>query len=82
MSTPRPMFKPDKELLARIRADSERRLTAEEVRERLAIPISDQERAETVALIRWFCRRYPTPGERLAAARRLYRQWATSMPGD
>ena len=33
-------------------------------------PMSDDERDEILSLIDWFTRRYPTPGERLAAARR------------
>jgi hypothetical protein len=57
---------------------AERRLTAEEVCEALATPLGEQEREESVSLIRWFLRRYPTPGERLAYARRAYRRWATA----
>jgi hypothetical protein len=31
------------------------------------------------SLIRWFKRRYPKPGERLAYARRAYRRWTTAQ---
>jgi len=58
---------------------AERRLTAEEVREALATPLSDAEREESLSLIRWFRRRYPTPGERLAYARRAYRRWTAAQ---
>ena len=37
-----------------------------------AIPISEEERAETRELIRWFKRRYPSVKERFAYVRRKY----------
>jgi hypothetical protein len=43
--------------------------------------MSEREREEILASIEWFMRRYPTPGERLAAARRAYAQWAKGVPG-
>ncbi len=63
----------------KLAALAERRLTAEEVREALATPLSDAEREESLSLIRWFRRRYPTPGERLAYARRAYRRWTAAQ---
>ena len=39
------------------------------------------EEEDTRALIRWFRRRYPTPSERLAYARRAYRRWVAAHPG-
>jgi hypothetical protein len=42
--------------------------------------MSEEERAEILAGIAWFMRRYPTPAERLASARRAYAQWARSIP--
>ena len=72
---------PSQETQARLRELSERRLTAEEVREALAIPLGDPEREESASLIRWFRRRYPTPGERLAYARRAYRRWRAAASG-
>lgn len=62
----------------RIRTLAERRLSADEWAAGSAIPITDEERAETLALIAWFCRRYPTPAERLAYVRRAYRRWTAS----
>jgi hypothetical protein len=53
----------------RIRRLSERRLSAEELEAYVSAPMSDAEREEIVALIRWFRRRYPTVGERLAYVR-------------
>jgi hypothetical protein len=60
----------------RLIAVAERRLTPDEVREALAIPLTDSEREESLSLIRWFRRRYPTAGERLAYVRRAYRRWS------
>ncbi len=52
-----------------------RRLEAEEVRAYLAQPITEAEREEVFALVRWFRRRYPSPAERLTYARRAYARW-------
>jgi hypothetical protein len=46
-----------------------------EARAYLDAPISEAEREEVLALIRWFQRRYPTPAERLAYVRRAYARW-------
>lgn len=40
-----------------------------------AIPITEEELAETRELIRWFKRRYPTAKERLAYVRRKYAEF-------
>ena len=58
------------EAKAQIDALSERRLSAAEVRAYLATPMSEDERAEIVDLVRWFQQRYPTGAERLAYVRR------------
>ena len=65
-------------LAARILEQSERTLSAEEARAYLAAPISDDEREEILSLIRWFRRRYSTPGSRLAYLRRAYARWRRS----
>ena len=80
MSDPRVMNPPDAEALARVRALAERRLSPEEFEAYVRAPMSEAEREEILASIAWFTRRYPTPGERLAAARRAYAQWAKGMP--
>jgi hypothetical protein len=54
-----------------------RRLTPDELRAYLEAPVSEAEREEAVRLIRWFKKRYPTPAERLAYARRSYRRWTS-----
>ena len=59
----------------RIRALGERELSPEEWRAGLAVPMSREEEAEILSLARWFCRRYPTPAERLAYVRRACRRW-------
>jgi hypothetical protein len=60
---------------ARARAFADRSLSREEVEQGLRTPIGDDERAEVLSLVAWFCRRYPTPLERLAYERRAYRRW-------
>jgi hypothetical protein len=71
----KPFARPDPEAIARIRAIADRALTAEEVCAPLAVPLGPEEEQDARALIRWFRRRYPTPGERLAYVRRAYRRW-------
>ena len=61
--------------IARLRAFADRHLTPDEVREWLSAPMSDEEREDSLALIRWFRRRYPEPADRLAYARRAYARW-------
>ena len=61
--------------MPRSRRWPEQPLPLDEWRRRLAIPLSPEEIEHTQALVRWFCRRYPTVGERLAYARRAYKRW-------
>ena len=49
-----------------------RRLSAEELARLLSTPISAEEVASTMELVRWFSRRYPTAKERFAYVRRAY----------
>lgn len=63
------------EAAARIAHLIDRPISAAELREALERPLPDHEREEIRALSRWFCRRYPTPRERLAYARQAYRRW-------
>ena len=81
MSEPPPLDRPSPEALARVRELAERRLSAEEFDAYVRAPMSDAEREEILASVAWFMKRYPTPGERLAAARRAYAQWAKGTPG-
>ena len=76
----KPLAPPPPEALARLRAISERQLSPEEVRAALAQPLGAVEEEESRSLIRWFRRRYPTPAERLAYARRAYRRWLAAAP--
>lgn len=64
---------------SRIKALIERRVSGEELRERLDTPIGEDERAEVRALIYWFRRRYRTPADRLAYVRRAYARWTASV---
>lgn len=68
-----PAFTPDQ--LAELSASEERRLSPEEFATRVAAPWTDAEREDFAALVGWFCRRYATPRERLAATRSLVTQW-------
>lgn len=65
--------------LVRIREIAERRLTADEVRASLAVPIGPDEEQRIQELIRWFTRRYPTGAERLAYVRRAYWRWTSGL---
>ncbi len=65
-----------------LRVEAERPLTPEELRAADATPLSAEELQENVALIDWFCRRYPTPEARLRYARHAYRRWKAAMPAD
>ncbi len=67
--------RPSAEVLARIRALSERRLSRDEVETALRVPVEEAEREEILSLVAWFRRRYPTPADRLAYVRRAYRRW-------
>ena len=75
-----PFAPPSPEAIARIQAIAERTLSAEELRAALAVPLGEAEEEGTRCLIRWFRRRYPTPADRLAYARRAYRRWTTARP--
>ena len=64
---------------ARWRELDEQALTPEEFDRQVQRALSDQdELEERAALVAWFMRRYPTPRERLAYARRKYRQLVES----
>lgn len=70
--------RPAPQAVARLRALSNRVLSREEWTAALALPLGEAESEESRSLIRWFRRRYPTPAERLAYARRAYRRWMTA----
>ena len=72
---------PDPEALTRVGALADRQLSPDEVRAALAVPLGEAEEEESRSLIRWFRKRYPTPAERLAYARRAYRRWTAARPG-
>jgi hypothetical protein len=71
---------PTPETIAVVRALYDRVLGAEEFRAALAVPLGEAEEEEARSLIRWFRRRYPTPADRLAYARRAYRRWTAAGP--
>jgi len=60
---------------ARVSAAAERRLSVAEVEAYLRTPISDTEREDVLAQVRWFRRRYPTGEDRLAYVRQAHRRW-------
>ena len=60
---------------ASARAFHDRTLEPGEARAYLDAPVSDAERDDVLALVRWFECRYPTPAERLAYVRRAYARW-------
>lgn len=71
----------DPKIAAEIRAMADLPLPLAELIARWNRVIPEEEMAENVSLIEWFSRRYPTPEERLAYARRAYRRWKRAMPG-
>ena len=77
----KPFVPPDPEAVRRAREFADRQLSPEEFASYLASELSEEERAEKLALIRWFTTRYPTPAERLAYARRYQRSVRRLMPG-
>ncbi len=80
MTAPTPIEEPSPEAVARVRALAERRLSDEEFDAYVNAPMSDEERKEILASFTWFTKRYPTPGGRLAAARKAYARWVKAMP--
>ena len=61
-----------------LQAAIDRRVTADEVRAARDGVITDAERDEVLALIRWFTTRYPTPADRLRYVRDAYARWRTA----
>jgi hypothetical protein len=57
------------------------RLSPEEFEERARAPLSEAEAQEIAELYQWFTRRYPTAKERLAYARRKFRQYTAAGGG-
>jgi hypothetical protein len=60
--------------------DVDRVLSREEAQAYLDAPVSEAERENVLALVRWFRRRYRSPAERLAYARRAYARWRRTQP--
>lgn len=58
----------------------EKPLDLEEYARIRAIPRTEDEVAETLELVRWFRRRYPTAQERFAYVRRKYAEWTRNPP--
>lgn len=52
----------------------ERQLSLEEFEARVRAPMSDHEREDFHALVRWFTTRYPTAGDRMRAIRHRMRR--------
>jgi len=75
------MIPPAKTALKTARDESDRVLSAEEVKAYLDAPVSDRERQDVRDLVRWFRGRYPTGAERLAYIRIAYARWKRQLPG-
>lgn len=58
-----------------LRSLIDRRLSAEELHALADTPLTHAEVAETLALVRWFTRRYPAAEDRLAYVRKRYAAW-------
>ena len=59
----------------RLRAATDRVVSAQDARDYLECPVSEKEREDVIALVRWFRRRYATPADRLAYVRRASARW-------
>ena len=66
---------------ASLEAFRDRRLEPAEARAYLDAPVTEIEREDVLALVRWFRRRYPAPLERLAYVRRAYARWQQPRDG-
>ena len=62
-------------MIDRLRAEIDRTVSVQEARAYLDRPITDAEREDVLALVRWFRHRYATPAARLAYGRRAYARW-------
>jgi hypothetical protein len=60
---------------------ADRTLEPADARAYLDAPVTEAERGEVLALVRWFTRRYPTPTDRLAYVRRAYGRWRRTIEG-
>ena len=65
---------------AAVRALEDEPLTREEFERLMAITPSEEDYAETDALLEWFQRRYPTAKARLDYVRRMTAMWSRSIP--
>lgn len=60
---------------ARLKAINDRTLSPAEWKARMSLAVTSEEHEQDRELIRWFRRRYTTPADRLAYARRAYARW-------
>jgi hypothetical protein len=67
--------------IARLRAEAERRLTAEELEAYVGAPMAPGEIEAIRELSDWFCRRYPTPEARLQYVRKAYARSRRRLAG-
>jgi hypothetical protein len=68
-----PRFSPQQR--AAMMEEEQKPMSKAEFLARCNAPLTTDERADFLALVAWFTRRYPTAGERLAATRHLMGQW-------
>jgi hypothetical protein len=68
--------RPSQAALQAARRFAERTLAADAFDAYVNAPVSEDEREDALRLIRWFSKRYQTPAQRLAYARRAYARWA------
>lgn len=69
----------DPDAISAVEELAQRALSAEEFRSWADGEIPSSEMQDTIELIRWFVRRYPTPADRLRSARRRQVQLARTV---
>ena len=77
-----PFVPPSPVAVRAVRMEAERTLSPEEFERYVSAPLGEDEREHTLELIAWFTHRYPTPLERLRAARRAMQRARKRMAVD
>jgi hypothetical protein len=78
----RRVARPSPDVVDELKAMYERRLTRAEYEAAAAIPLSHQEIEDTLALVDWFTRRYPSVLDRFRYVTRKTAEWSASRRSE